>query len=241
MNGTWPRAYQQTVSYSNGAQAGVWMWFNGSTITRRYTMAFNRGNRTVYIDGANIETISDNAATTRWQVQRTWAVANGLHFIEVRGQGGNFSDLDAFIVNIPTVGAGMYDDPHGQFQYIGAWTHSTGWPPFPNGPHNGTVSWTNTSEDAVSFTFTGRRIRYYFTRGANRGIAAITIDGVHHEDVNACSGATVWRDNNTYPREGRLPDGVHTIHISNTGQTTCGDGSIDFRYIDVDALEPLNN
>jgi hypothetical protein len=222
----WPRAYNQTIVYSNSTQAGNWIWFNGERITRRFSMAGNRGNRTIYIDGIAVETISDYAPQTRWQAQRTWSVSNGVHFLEVRGHGaGNYIDLDSFIVNYNYVGAGTYDNTSGY--YIGSnWVHATGW----SSAYNGTLSWSATTEDAVSLTFYGNKVIYKYTKADNRGKAAITIDGVNYGLLDLYSASTIWQATTEYD----LSLGVHTIHVSVSGIRN--DNSKGF-FVDLDSFQ----
>jgi hypothetical protein len=200
--------------------------FYGGTITRMYNMAFNRGNARITIDGIPY-TMSDYAPTTRWQVAKTWSLSPGLHTIEVRVYGGGHVDLDAFVIDISAYASGSYDDSStGILKYIGSWTNSTGWP----SASGGTVSWTSTPEDAVTFTFTGNQITYYYTKVYNRGKAAVTIDGLDKGYVDLYSSTIQWQQSTTFTN---LGSGIHTIHISHSGQPNACTGTC---YIDVDKL-----
>lgn len=198
-----------------------------NSITRLYTMAPNRGNSLIKKNGTTVASSNDYASTKRYQVARTWS-ASGATTMEVINNCCNYIDVDAFLVDVPQVANGTYDNYHYMLRYIGTWTHnSTGVP----SATNGTLSWTNNAEDAVSFTFTGSQINYVYTQAPNRGKAAVTIDGVEKEVVNACNATKVWQRVKTYTG---LGSGTHTIHIANMGQSTCGDGSSTYQYIDVD-------
>ena len=224
----WPRAYSGTVSYVNQYNAKVALTFNGRYITRVYTTASNRGNSRVYIDGAQkTNAATDNTSNSRWQVARTWDTgSSGQHTIEVYNNGG-YIDADAFIVDIPTVTNGNFDNTHSQFKYIGNWTHGSGW----STAYNGTLSWSKNTEDAVTFTFTGDNISYFFTKTWNRGKVAVTIDGVDKGLIDLYSFSSAWKQVVTWSG---LGSGVHTIHLAVSGQKH--PDSTDY-YIDVDMLK----
>ncbi|NUM48857.1 MAG: hypothetical protein HUU38_29480 [Anaerolineales bacterium] len=218
------KSYNQTRSWSNTPGDTVTFSFTGSRITRVYTMAYNRGQEDVYIDGYWQGQQSDYASTIRWQVGKTWSFDYGTHTIEVRNYGNGFIDLDAFIVDIPYVGSGSYDDPHSNFKYIGNWTHHccTG------NSYNLTRSWSRDPEDAVTFTFYGNSITYVFTKAPNRGKAVITIDGIHKEFLDLYADPIQWQVPKTYSNLGA---GYHTIHIS---VCNCKNGAATDYFVDVD-------
>ncbi len=222
----WPRAYNNTVSWTNTSNDSVSLSFYGSSITRVYTMAQNRGVAEIFIDGVSQTPLGDIAATPRWQAAKTWSFPIGAHTIQVKkSTSTGYVDADGFIVDVPTVGQGTYDNSHSQLKYIGNWTHSTGWP----SAYNGTVSWSNNTDDAITFTFIGDIVTYYYTRANNRGKVGIAIDGIQYADIDLYSSATVWQDSITYS----VGAGIHTLHISVTGQKN---PSSVGTYVDVDAI-----
>jgi hypothetical protein len=226
---TVPKAWKQTLSWTNTTNDYVSLTANPTnSITRLYTMAPNRGSSRVDINGVPVLYASDWSATKRWQVARTWS-ASGSTTIKVSKYCCNYVDADAFLIDTPRVGSATYDGMHYMLRYIGNWTHNS--TSVPNA-YGDTLDWSNEAESGVTFTFTGNQITYYYTKHWNRGIAAITIDGVDKGTIDACSGTTQWQVPQTYYN---LGGGVHTIQIANTGQSNCG-GTSDYRYIDVDAL-----
>ncbi|MFN8490136.1 MAG: hypothetical protein U0350_21290 [Caldilineaceae bacterium] len=184
-------------------------------------MAANRGSATIWIDGTNYGQSNDNSPNingnvnypvTRWQVAKTWDFPTNYHTIEVRPAGGqagaDYTDADAFIVDIPTVGNGIYDTDNAQIKYIGNWAAtSTGW----TAAYGGSLRWTNTVGDAVSFTFTGDAVTYIYTKGSNRGFAVVTIDGVDKGMLDLYASSAQFQQGTTYSG---LGGGVHAIHIS---------------------------
>jgi hypothetical protein len=223
----WTRDYAGTQSWSNVAGSTARLIFSGSRITYRYNMAPSRDEADIYIDGGYEDTIYSFAFDARWQVARTWSLVPGVHTIEVRvrASSGLYSDLDAFVVDTPFAGQGIYDDTNSQIQYIGGWTHNTGW----SSAYNGSLSWSKTSQDGVTLTFSSDQITYVYTKAANRGIAAVIIDGFDQGYLDLYSSTAQWQQSTTY----YLAPGIHTIHISVTGQKN---PSATDSYVDLDYL-----
>jgi hypothetical protein len=217
-----------TLSWSNSIGDRVRFVFFGSRITRLYSMAYNRGSETVIIDGVVQGTATSYAPETRRQVAKTWSVAPGPHVIEVQAVGSDstFSDIDAFAVDIATVGAGTYDDPHAQIKYFGYWSPQTG----VADAYGNTLHWSNVAGAFNRFTFTGSQITYVYSKAANRGKAAITIDGVNKGYVDLYASATQRQQSTTFSN---LGSGTHTIHIQVSGLKN--QASTDY-FVDVDRL-----
>ncbi|GAB4579289.1 MAG: hypothetical protein Fur0022_20270 [Anaerolineales bacterium] len=228
--GTWghasnnQNAYLGTLSWTSVMNDSVSFTFTGERITRLYSMAVNRGTAKIYIDDLLVNTTYDNSTEIRRQVAKTWSLPFGTHTIEVRNGGGGYIDLDAFLVDIPYVASGSYDDPEASYTYIGSWTHHccTG------NSYNLTRSWSKNTGDAVTFTFYGNSITYVYTKAYNRGIATVTIDGnIQPQNLDLYSSTIQWQQEKTY----NLAMGFHTIHIMVTG--TKNPNSSDY-FIDVD-------
>jgi hypothetical protein len=217
-----------TLSWSNSIGDRVRFVFSGSRITRIYSMASNRGSETVIIDGVVQGTTSSYAPETRRQVAKTWSVAPGPHVIEVQVMGSNssFSDIDAFAVDIATVGSGPYDDTHTQNKYLGFWSAQTG----VVDAYGNTLHWSNVAGAINRFTFTGNQITYVYSKAANRGKAAITIDGVNKGYIDLYAPSTQRQQSTTFSN---LGPGTHTIHIMVSGQKN--PSSSDY-FVDVDRL-----
>jgi hypothetical protein len=91
---------------------------------------------------------------------------------------------------------------------------------------------SNIAGDLVRLTFIGNQITWVYSKDYTRGIAAVTIDGVHRGYYNLFSPT---QRQQTLVFSG-LGSGVHTFHITVTGQTTCSGQSYCNTYVDVDAL-----
>jgi hypothetical protein len=208
----------------------VRLTFTGSRITYRYSMAHNRDQADIYIDHNYEETLSSASADTLWQVARTWSVSPGVHTIEVRfgESGGGYIDLDAFVVDISLVSAGIYDDTNSPFQYIGGWTLGTA-TTGAAGAYNQTLHWSPTTQDAATFTFSGGEIAYWYSMALNRGKAVVTIDGIGYGDVDLFSPSVSWNACTSY----YVGPGIHTIHIGVSGRKNAAATNY---FVDVDRL-----
>ena len=219
----WSLAYNNSASYTNSRKR-TWLAFDGGRITYNYTMANNRGSAKVYIDGTLKDTINAYSSDARWQVAKTWPLVSGQHVIEVLWDPNNLStsyvDLDAFTVNVTAQTAGTYENDISQVKKIGNWLLYSG-----SGPSGNSVHYSKNVGDAITFTFSGSTIKWYFTKAYNRGKANVTIDGLHVAEVDLYSATTQWQQQQTY----NVASGVHTIHVSVTGRTSGTD-----TYIDVD-------
>jgi hypothetical protein len=120
-----------------------------------------------------------------------------------------------------------------QFNYVGAWTH------VPNtdivGSFNGSVSYTDTTNDSATITFTGTQIKFYIARRSNRGIAAVSIDGgpetmIDEYGAQDAGNVLVY----TSPV---LSAGMHTFKVRNTG--THNASSTGFR-VDIDRVDIIS-
>ncbi|MFL5802231.1 MAG: pre-peptidase C-terminal domain-containing protein [Roseiflexaceae bacterium] len=221
----WTRAYAGTESWSNTFGSAIRLTFTGSRITYRYSRSTNRDDTDIYIDGGYLDTVNAAALDPHWQSAQTWSLPAGVHTIEVRALGIGYSDLDAFVVDIPFANTGTYDNTSPQIQYIGTWTHATGWP----SAYSGSLSWSKSVQDGFTFTFSGDRIAYVYTLTSNRGKAAIAIDGGIYADIDLYSPSPQWQQCTTFS----LSPGIHTINIAVSGRKN--PSATDY-YVDVDQL-----
>jgi hypothetical protein len=225
-----------TLTYTgNSSYRGVFS-FNGTRISFLYPMGTNAGNQTVFIDGENKGSFSSYAGESRPQVIRTWdGLPSGDHTIEVRADGGGFMNLDAFAVDQVSVGAGTYDDQGSGaaiIRFIGSWDALTGITTPSPGAYNGTMRRSRTHGDVMRLTFVGNQITWVYSTDLSRGIAAVTIDGVHRGYYNLF-GPLQRQQKLVFSG---LGNGVHTFHITVTGQTSCSGQTYCDTYVDVDAL-----
>ena len=117
------------------------------------------------------------------------------------------------------VGAGTYDDAGGSIAYVGTWQTQTG-----SGPYSSTMHFSNATNAAAYFSFTGTQFKLIFTGYSSRGNIAISIDGGAPILVNEYTSGLTWQNQWTSPE---LSNGTHTISFSHPGGT---------KYIDIDAI-----
>src|SRR5262249_45013123 len=97
--------------------------------------------------------------------------------------------------------------------YVGSWLTAL-LSNIPN-TYDGTVSYTDTTNDTATINFTGTQIRYYALTNYNRGIAAVSIDGGAETNVDLYS-PTAAGDVLVYTSP-VVPPGNHTFKVRNTG------------------------
>jgi hypothetical protein len=218
----------ETISrtYSNGGKSNA--TFQGSTISLLYSLDPGRGTANVYIDDVYRETINAYAPQTRRQVIRTWTVPYGIHRIEIRAQGGGNFDVDAFAVDIATVGPGYYENNNSHFRYhaSGAWEHLTGI----TGTSGGTISRTSNRGHIARFTFSGSYVTYKFSKGPDRGKAAITIDGIQVDVIDMYASTYIRQQYVTYFVGSNSP---HVFHITNVSDPAALNYVIDIDSIQI--------
>jgi 4-amino-4-deoxy-L-arabinose transferase-like glycosyltransferase len=95
---------------------------------------------------------------------------------------------------------------------------------------NSTLTYSADPGATARFAFDGTELRYVYSKAFNRGLAAITIDGVAKGVLDLYSPTIEWQSTTTF---GGLPPGHHTIEIRVTGRhNPASEGA----YIDIDAL-----
>ena len=95
---------------------------------------------------------------------------------------------------------------------------------------NSTLTYSDDPGATARFSFDGTELRYVYSKAFNRGLAAITIDGVARGVLDLYSPTIEWQSSTTF---GSLQPGHHTIEIRVTGRhNPASEGA----YVDVDAL-----
>ena len=93
-----------------------------------------------------------------------------------------------------------------------------------------TVSYTGTPGAEVRFAFEGHELTYVFTRAANRGTAAVTIDGADRGTIDLYSVEPEWQSSARFTG---LGEGRHLLVIRATGERRAASTG---NFIDLDAL-----
>ena len=95
---------------------------------------------------------------------------------------------------------------------------------------NSTLTYSDDPRASARFSFDGTELRYVYSKAFNRGMAAITIDGVAKGLLDLYSPTIEWQSSTTF---GGLQPGHHTIEIRVTGRhNPASEGA----YVDIDAL-----
>ena len=122
----------------------------------------------------------------------------------------------------------IVDDTDSGINYQGGhWTASN-----TAGYYNGTVHFSNTPGDSVSYTFNGTFIQWIGSTNNNHGEASVSIDGGTATTVDTYSPQ--WGKQAVLFEQTNLAAGQHTITITLTGNKNAA--SSDY-YQDVDAFE----
>jgi hypothetical protein len=92
------------------------------------------------------------------------------------------------------------------------------------------VTFSDTPGAEIRFLFRGGELTYVFSRAPNRGIAAITIDGINQGDLDLYSLEPQWRSSVTFKL---LGPGRHLLVIRVTGKSR---PAATGKLVDLDAL-----
>ena len=234
---SYANAYNSTLHYSKVAQDKATFSFSGDNVTWVFGKADHLGIANIRIDGVNrgnVDTYSPVTLPTLWQTAKTWSGLGGEnHTIEITvtdtknaASSDQYLIVDALIVGIAAADSGPYDDQHAQLKFIGNWTRNETWPL----AFTATDSYSNMTESAFTFAFTGTTLTYVYTKAFNRGMAAVTIDGVDKGLVDLYSATDKWQQATTFSS---LGSGIHNLQVTVSAQKQAA--AFDF-FIDVDRL-----
>ncbi|KAB8143048.1 hypothetical protein F8S13_12480 [Chloroflexia bacterium SDU3-3] len=239
-----PLAAWNTIVYATTPGNSVSFQFapESTSIGFMYSMAANRGSFRVELDGQTIDQINAYAPETRRQVIKTWPVSthNSNHVITIYllpGAPNGIIDFDAFIVNQDAApGLTTIDDSDTLMRTIGTWTRDTA----ATGAINNTQTFSQTPGQVIRLNFTGPEVLVYFTRAYNRGIAAVTIDGVNLGYMDQYGGGVTRQQYQHFSVPANSNTYIHTITITVKGTTSCPATSATCgTFIDVDAIQVL--
>jgi hypothetical protein len=234
-----PRASDGAVRRASTRGATATFVFPGPAVKWVTTRGPDRGIAQVFVDGQFRSTIDLYAAAEQFQ---TYVVSylslspDAPHTLRIvvagerRGAStGTNVDVDAFIVSAaekPDTVRFEDADPAVRFSPpSGAWTVVRD-----DDASGGTVRRATQAGAAAEFTFTGLSVLWFTSRGPDRGIARVTIDGSEREPVDLYRSTASFQETFLYDE---LGDGPHTIRIEATGtRSSAATGSI----VDIDAF-----
>lgn len=127
-----------------------------------------------------------------------------------------------------TAKPGTYDDFDPAILLRGDWERSDAF----ERAFRHTVSFSDVPGAEIRFAFEGSELTYVFTKAANRGIAAITIDGLFNTvRIDLYSVAPQWQ---SFVRFEGLGPGRHLLVIRVTGESRAGSTG---KFVDLDSLQ----
>jgi glycosyltransferase involved in cell wall biosynthesis len=125
------------------------------------------------------------------------------------------------------VSPGYYDDFDPAIVYRGGWGPDTVWPK----AFKHTLTYTNLPGSEVDFAFQGDMLEYIYTKASNRGMASVTIDGIHKATLDLYAPTTQWQFRTIFASLGRRP------HLAVITVLPGKNPKSSDTYVDVDAFE----
>jgi beta-galactosidase GanA len=125
-----------------------------------------------------------------------------------------------------------YDDRDPALVYTGAWTHAGPEQSYTSADYLRTESFSNTTGDSVSVTFTGTAVRWISSYDGNHGIADVYLDGTKVATVDGYGASKATQQ--VFYAADNLADTTHTLRIVVTGQQN---PSASGRFVVVDAID----
>jgi len=214
-----------TAAFTNGAGAQATFTFTGTSVSWIGGRSFETGIAQVFLDGSLVSTVDTYSKTVEVQVPIFTAtgLANASHTLAIQATGQqNAAAVSAFIIldafDVPAATISRLQDTDPTVSYTGTWIHgdtSDRW-------SGGSASASVTAGDQATFTFTGTGVRWLGARGAQHGIARVSLDGAFVTQVDTFQAPT---DPN-HPQQVQaelfkatgLANGPHTLTIQVTGQ-----------------------
>lgn len=126
-----------------------------------------------------------------------------------------------------TAQPGTYDDLDPAILLSGDWERNEQF----EETYRHSISFTDTPGAEVRFAFLGSELTWVFTKAPNRGIAAISIDGIPKGTVDLYSAKAQWQSRLLFDH---LAPGRHMLVIRVTGKSA---PAAQGKFVDVDALQ----
>ncbi len=133
-------------------------------------------------------------------------------------------------LNVEETGSYTYDDTASALDYTGSWSHVSN-QSYTGGDYQKTESFSNTTGDSVSVTFTGTAVQWIAPDANNHGIADVYLDGNQVATVDGYSPGSEFQQV-LYSVSG-LADASHTLKIVVSGQKNPASGGT---YVSIDAI-----
>jgi hypothetical protein len=229
------RASGGSLRRASAADAAVQLTFPGPNVRWVTTRGPDRGIARVFIDDQDRGTVDLYAPSEQFQQEFSWGGLAGdqSHTIRivVTGQRSGAStgtnvDVDAFIVAGAVAPVALrFEDTDPAVVYSGNWSTITD-----SRASGNTVHRSNQGGAAATFSFSGTSVTWVTSRGPNRGIARVLIDGAAQPTVDLYAASESFQQEITYLG---LADTAHTIRVEVTGTRS---GPSTDNFVDIDAF-----
>ncbi|GAB3797510.1 hypothetical protein GCM10028798_08860 [Humibacter antri] len=243
---TWTTGdYKGTETFSDTAGDTASYTFNGTGIQWIAPQSTNHGYADVSIDGkvvaTNVDTFNAQNASYQFIAYQTSDLAPGQHTITITVTGqkeaasqGTFVSIDAFNV-LNTAAKYTSDDTDAAIGYSGSWTHDSG-KSWTAADYQGTETYSDTTGDSASYTFTGTGIQWIAPESLNHGLADVYIDGTKVGTVDTFYAGNPPQAQQVVFQKTGLSNAQHTIKIVVTGQK---DAASQGTFVSIDAFNVL--
>ena len=207
------------IKYTNGLDEELSFCFSGAEFTLYRTLAANRGDMDVCVDGS-CQTVSNTAASTQSNQPVT---INGLseetHTVTISksADDGSYIDLDAvYIGALDSCGTllaeGRHEEDDSDISFSSGWAQA------------GEIMYTNGASEEAAFCFSGAEFTLYRTLAANRGSMELCVDDSCQTISNYAAA--------TQSSQPVTIDGLS----EETHRVTIAKAVADSTYIDLDAV-----
>jgi hypothetical protein len=162
-----------SMLYTNNPAAVASFAFSGNAFRFIRNLGPNRGVMEVCVDGScqPVDNYSPVYLAQQWV---TFAgLADGVHSVTIANTSGAYLDVDALeIIALTPLGAGSYEQAAPELDYAGNWKLGSH-PSF----SGGSSRYTSDPRAEVLFRFDGTGLTILRTKGPNRGVMELCIDG----------------------------------------------------------------
>jgi hypothetical protein len=225
--------YYSTAHYDGTTGDSISYTFTGTDVEWLAPTSNNYGYANVKLDGTTVATnVSGYSATASHGSQVMYSavgLSNTTHTLTIvvdgtkpAGSSGTYVAIDAIVAGNPT----YYNNNNAALTYTGSWTYATY-----GTDYAGDESYSATTGNKVTFTFTGNAIQWLGSYASNHGYASVSLDGGAATSVDTYASTSIPQSV-LYSATG-LSQGTHTLTITVAGTKDSGSSGY---FVSVDAL-----
>ena len=219
-SGTWTNesaagAYNGTRTYSQNEGSKLTFTAEISCFSLLYTAMAGGADVDVYVDGDLFDTIDQNRSGLDYQ--EAWGScgleSDQTHVLVFRQSSGALMDVDALLVkNNP-----LADDDDPLIHYDLGWSTYQG-----AGPYDDSIHYSETVGSRAEVTFSGSSVGLVYTKGSNRGVIKVEVDGVTLAYLNEHLTGTMYDAETQFQQSwtyNTLDVGEHILTLTHTSGT----------------------